>query len=66
MHRDRAGSRYSFEVDGCGAVALSIESSQRMAWARLFPHISSLGRSERHTAGLSGWPKILHLSSSPN
>lgn len=49
-----------------GAVSCSIHPSQRMACARLSPHISSLGGKELQTSGRSGCPKILQRSFSPS
>lgn len=49
---------------GVGCVACSINASQRIACARLSPHMAGLGRSEAHTAGRSGRPKMQQRASS--
>jgi hypothetical protein len=47
-----------------GMVACSSSSSQRIAYARLSPHISSDACSPEQHAGRSGWPKIAQRKSS--
>jgi len=47
-----------------GLVSASSCVIQAIACSRLAPHIDALGRSERHTAGRSGLPKIRQRSSS--
>lgn len=49
-----------------GRVIASSSPSQRIAWARLSPHIAPSGCSDRHTAGRSGRPKIRQRKSASN
>jgi len=42
----------------------SSPANQAIAWLRWLPHISAVGRSDKHTAGLSGWPNRRQRSAS--